>query len=77
MRGPRYREGPGQVNGEGRGRPIGARRGRLKLVGREMLDILTSSSSVFIRSGRISTIVPFGGRCTRAGVRFLCASRPL
>ena len=49
MRAPRYREGPEQVNGEGRDRPIGARRGRLKLVGREMLDILTSARRAGLR----------------------------
>lgn len=77
MRAPRSHEGPVQGDGEVRDQPGGLQRHARERRQSEVSETLTSSSSVLIRSGRMSTTLFFGGRCTRAGVRFRWASRPL
>lgn len=70
---PRCRGGLAQEGGGGQGRPAMYKHTK----NQQSRSMLTSSSSVLVRSGRISMIWPLGGRCTLAAVRLRCASRPL
>lgn len=79
MRAPTSHAGPGQGGGAAQGRPgLGwCVRKDGWMIRTAKNDRVTSSSSVFWRSGRISAIAALVGRCTLEGERIRWASRPL